>query len=460
MALPVDCYPLNRTEVGYLALHGMAGSVNQPYLLRLNRPLDADAVRAALRRLVSAHPRLRTLVEPGWHQHHFRVLPDDEIVDQLFEVAFRVRNDVDLDDPLALEMHHNELLNTPLPLERGLGLHSAFYPHPSRPLVMINVHHMLQDGRSMLRVVGDLLALLNGRAIQPTTMDCPSLLPPIAPQGLANWPRKLWAARAHAQAEAARRQSTPPVQLPTRHTPNYSAHVVQHHRLSASASALRRRARALGVSLNTLLVALFAEAFLRLEGQDPASAAVIRLSVDLRRYYPEGHQPEMGNFVAAFLVWEAVRGRPFEQRVRSVEDQVRQAMQRFDAREMCWGYLFEEAVRWLGRTAFGKLAWNLKRRGRFPQISLHATSLGDTNRLNAPDASVRIEQVWAVTCSLSLLVVITELADTIFLPVSFQRCETPPQAVREFMRHVDEVATEVASAHQVSSPGAPPAPTP
>lgn len=438
-------YPINRTEHAYISTHGMMGSFNQPYLMRLNAPVEEARVREGFRRLVSAHPRLRCVVEPGRLHYGFRVLADDEIVDQLFEIAWKVRRDVDLDDPAALEAFHNEILNDPLPLERGLGMRAFFLPHPQRPMLVMNIHHMLLDGRSILLLLGDLMGWLNGKAIQPSEMESRSMWPAAAPRG---W-RKLLAARAHVRESARLAAEAPAVQVPTKLTHNYSAHAVLHHRLAVGAAPLRARSRAIGVSLNTLLVALFAESFLRLETADPKSAAVIRLSVDMRRCYPEGEQPVIGNFVGAFLVREQRRGLPFDELARAIDAQVKEGTRRFDEREMGWTYLFEELVPYLGRTLTAYLGWKMKRAGKFPQISLHATSLGDANRINAADARLRIDEIWPVAPSLSLLFVTVEMNGSIFFPAAFQRCETDPQAVRAFLARVDDVAREIAA---VSAP--------
>lgn len=435
--MPATLYPLNRTEFAYLALDGMAASFHQPYLMRLDRPVEEAAVRQAMRDLVSAFPRLRTVVVPGAHIYHFRVLPDDEIVDQLFDVAYRVHHGLDLDDPAAIETHQNYLVNEILSLERGLGVRMTFFPHPQRPMLHLGVHHMLADGRSMLQMMAAILRHLNGHPIEAVPMEAPSLMEAIKPARWTQWPRKLLAARRHAKEQQRRLDAVRVLQVPTRDTPMYSANAVLHHRLACSADVLRAHARRSGVSLNTLLVAALAEAFLTFEAEDPKAAAVIRVSLDLRRFFPADQPtPQAGNYVGATLVVEQGRS-GLTARAKSVERQVRAAVARFEAREMGWAYLFEELYPILGRTLLGRLAWKLKAGGKLPRISVHATSLGDANWLNAPDARIRLDEMFGVVCSLSLLFVLQELNNTIFIPVAYQRCETEPEAIRAFLRHLD-----------------------
>lgn len=434
---PASTYPLNRSEHGYLALDGFAGSFHQAYLLRLDRPVDEALVRRVLRQLVSAFPRLRCIAVPGWHRHRWQLLPDDDTVDQLFDVAYRVRGDVALDDPAALQAHHTQLLNEPLPIEHGLAVRMGYYPHPQRPMIHLGVHHMLCDGRSMQMMISALLAALNGQPMAPVPMEAPSLLHTIRPLHWKEWPRKLLAARRHAQEQKRRLAAARVLQLPTRATPHYSAHAIVHHRLAVSAPELRACARRHGVSLNTLVVAAFSQAFLQPHAGDPLAASVIRLSVDLRRYFPPGQAvPQTGNYVAAFLVHEGGR-LTLAERAKSVEAQVRAALARYERREMCWGYLFEELMPLLGRTAIAHIAWGMKRAGRFPRISAHATSLGDCNRLNAADAAIRLHELHISAPSLSPLLAMTELNGQFNVDVVFQRCETEPDDVRAWLQRLD-----------------------
>lgn len=441
-----DTYPLNRTEHGYLAADGFAGSFHQAYLLRLDRPVDEPLVRRALRELVSAFPRLRCIAVPGWHRYRWALLPDGELIDQMFDAAYRVRGDVDLDDPRALEAHHSQLLNEPLSLEHGLAVRMGYYPHPQRPMIHLGVHHMLGDGRSMQLMIGALLGALNGQPMPRLPMEAPSLLHTIRPLRWRDWPARLWAARGHAVAQKRALAASRVLQLPTRTTPHYSAHAIVHHVLAVPAPQLRDQARALGVSLNTLIVAATAQAFIERSSGHAQDTAVIRLSVDLRRYFPPGHTvPQLGNYVAAFLVLE--RGAAtLQQRARSVEAQVRAALARYERREMCWGYLFDEATSWLGRTAISHLAWAMKRAGRFPVISAHATSLGDCSRLNAAQAAVRLQGLHIAAPSLSPLLCMSELDGRFRVDVVFQRCETEPQAVRDWLQGLDAVLLREAAA--------------
>src|SRR5690606_9202344 len=80
-----DIIPMNRTEHGYAALEGLAGTMLLPSLMRLSAPVTEEQVRKALRELVTAYPKLRAVVEPGWRMCHFRIQPDGPLVDQMVD---------------------------------------------------------------------------------------------------------------------------------------------------------------------------------------------------------------------------------------------------------------------------------------------------------------------------------------------------------------------------------------
>jgi len=104
---------------------------------------------------------------------------------------------------------------------------------------------------------------------------------------------------------------------------------------------------------------------------------------------------------------------------------------------MCWTYLIEEALPWLGRTLIGHVGVHLKRNGRFPVISCHATSLGDAGHVNAADAEVRAVQLVPSVNSISPLPVLVEMDGRLSLPMSWQLGETPVAAVDDFHRRFD-----------------------
>ncbi|MEY2843510.1 MAG: hypothetical protein RI920_1547, partial [Pseudomonadota bacterium] len=68
--------PLNRTEHAYVAVDGFAGTMMVATVMRISQPLTIEQVRKAARDLLTAYPRLRTLVEPGLWRYHLRILED------------------------------------------------------------------------------------------------------------------------------------------------------------------------------------------------------------------------------------------------------------------------------------------------------------------------------------------------------------------------------------------------
>lgn len=435
---------LNHTEHAYIAVEGLAGSMVITYMLQFNEAIEPARLRSVLRELVSAWPRFRGIVEAGLHSHRLRILPDNETTDQLFDVAFREDAHVDAADPAALERLHHQILNEVVPLEHGLLCRFRFVPHATSPALFLSVHHILFDGRSALQFLSDLLARLNGGPripVQP--LEAASHLGALAPASPLQWPAKLLKSFQNRAREAKWHKGLHIQQAAPQGHPYLSVHMVRHHTLAVGAQDLRRVARILDVSVNTLVTLILCEAYLSYAPNDPLAAAVVRQSVDLRRYYPQQseHQPRLlwGNHVGAFLVTEVGR-KSLRERADSVKAQVDEGMARFERREMLWNQLPGMLMPVLGRTLLSHIVHGMQRKGRMPRISCHATSLGNVSKLNATDARLRMVRLMTVVPSMSTLHVVTELDGQMHLPVVWQRSDATVEQMDDYLRRVDEAA--------------------
>lgn len=431
--------PLNFSEHAYVAFDGFMGSMPQVYLMRFDQPLKARQVRQVLRELVSSQSRLRGVIEPGWWRYQLRILADDHIVDQLFEQAWRETPHIDACNEQALEAEHNRLINQVLPLERGLGCRFQFMDHPQTPALFLTVHHLLGDGRTMVHLLTQIMARLNGGPpMAPQAAEGPSLLGALTPPKWWQIPVHMWRARGHAQRQAHALSQLHIQQFQSPNQPVLSTHAMRYFTSSAPASALRPLARQLGLSVNSLVTLALAETFLSMAKDDPQAAAVIRLSVDLRRFYPKdlGHGPLWGNHVGAFLVTETGH-KTLQERANSIKAQVEEGLGRFERREMLWTYLIYEVLPWLGRTAGGHLTMQMQRGLKMPRISTHATSIGNVSHLNPPDARIKLDLMMASVPSMAALHVLAEINDRIVMPLSWQRAEASIDQVDAYLARLD-----------------------
>lgn len=435
---------LNYSEHGYLSVEGLMGSTMLPYLMRLDAPVPADTVRAVVRELLSAFPRLRAVVEPGWHLHRLRVLPDDDILEQLFDMAWRVEAHLDAGDREALEDEQNRLVNEVLPMERGLLCRFRYIPHAHTPVLFMSVHHLLADGRTMQRLVTEIMHRLNGGPpMSQQPLDAPSLLDAVRPLHWWQWPRQMWRSRRHAVALAKRLAPLhiQRVGTPWRTVPSY--HCVKHYVLPVPARTLRQAARSLGVSVNVFITLVLAETFLAKAPHDPAAAAVIRTSIDLRRFHaPDvASRPLWGNHVATFLIIESGR-KTLHERAASIKAQQDEFVRRFEQRESFWLYLFYEAVPYLGRTMLTRILRNVRARNAMPQ-SCHATNVGNANSAMPPDARIRLIELVPAVANLDHLQMIVELDDRIYMPVMWERAEASRDEIVAHLQALDATCLRI-----------------
>ncbi|MEY2838065.1 MAG: hypothetical protein RJB60_364 [Pseudomonadota bacterium] len=448
-ALDPTVLPLNHTEHGYVALEGLAGSMGITYFLQFDQPVEVAQLRAVVREMVSAYQRFRGVIEPMAQRYQLRILDDGDTTDQLFEHAWRVMPHLDADNPEHVQALMQQLLNEVLPLERGLACRFHVIPHVQSPALLITVHHLLFDGRSALTFIADLLARINGGPpMRKQLLDSPSHLGAIAPRHWWQWPAKLWRSRAHTQRQAALQAGVKVLQAAPQAFKPMSTHQLKLHTVPGTTHEWRALAKRLGLSFNGLVTLALTEAFMSYAPNDPKAAALVRMSVDLRRYYPD--QPPdglvlMGNHVGAFLVNE-VGPKPLAERAASIKKQIDEGLARFDRRENLWVQWPMFIAPYLGRGVLSRLVLDMYRKARMPRISVHATSLGNISTLVPPEATTRLKHFTTIVPSLSTLHVVTELDHRLSLPVIWQRCDASPEQMDDYLARVDRVFADLRAA--------------
>jgi hypothetical protein len=455
-----DIIPLNRTEHGYVALDGIAGTMLLPSLFRLSGPVEADQVRRTLRQLVTAWPRLRAIVEPGLHLYHLRILPDGPLMDQMVDRAFMVEPHVNIDDPMALQEWHRSVINDQVPLEHGPCYQMRFVPHPTSPAIIFAVPHLFADGLSVAYLMHQIMRGLNGMSLDAMPVEAPQMIGSIAPPKWWQWPIVLGRARKHVLAQKKKLAAVNVLQVPTKLNTHYTTSGFMHHEVSIGTDDMRRATKKVGVSLNTLVVASFAQTFLEQSPDDPKAAAVIRISVDMRRLYPKeaGHGMLLGNHVGAYLVIEQGARKSPQERLLSIDAQLKEGIARYYRREMCWTYLFEELLPLFGRTLLSHVVVNLMKKQKFTKISAHVTTGGNVNMINVPDQPLRMVQLYSTVNSVSLLSSTLEIDGKYFTPLSWQLSETSNEDMADFRRRLDANLVKIVRAIIEDDSIVPPAP--
>ncbi|MBC7173684.1 MAG: hypothetical protein H5U40_14690, partial [Polyangiaceae bacterium] len=131
---------MNRNERLFVGLENVAGSLNIVFAIRFEGTVSKEAARAAVREIVRAHPRLRSLVEPTTFGHRFRILPAGPAVDERVDAAFEVFRGIDIDDDAAIADASARFANEPIVIEEELPIRVRFLPHRERPVLLLSVH--------------------------------------------------------------------------------------------------------------------------------------------------------------------------------------------------------------------------------------------------------------------------------------------------------------------------------
>ena len=429
--------PLNRSEHMYWAGEGYLGPINQAYMLRLDRHVDEALVRQTLRELNSAFPRLRGVLDPGWWSFKLRILPDDLIIDQLFDDAYRVQRGVDPSDRSALQSFHTEFMNEPISLERGLPWRARFLPHPTQPALLFSVHHIIGDGRSMVQMVTAIMGRLSGQPIRPCPLGSPSMVAAVTPPRWRDWPSTITAWRRVRRADRQRALGQQVITLASRRSERYTTSAVRYHELNCQPDELRATAKAMGTTVNTLIIAVLANSFLARSPNNPQAVAAIRMSIDLRRFLPEARQAEFGNFVSSFAV-RATHQASLQAQIRDVDAQIKENMARYEQRVYALPLMLAELLPWVGRTLYSHLILKLKRRHQLPPLSCHFSNLGSAEMVHPATPQVRVEELWPTTLSTALIIGLVSLSGKLFLSVIRQCDETDDSDLDGFLAVLDE----------------------
>jgi hypothetical protein len=443
-----QCFRMNFLDESYVSFEGPMGSMPIVYAMRFGTRVDPLHLKQVLRELVSANPRMRSVAEPGWHTYHLRVLPDNAIVDALFEQAWVVDTSASASDASAMEALHTRLHNLCVPIERGLLCRFVFVPDEHAPVFFLYAHHIVGDGATGQHLVAEMMKRLNGgppMVFQP--MEDPPLWQGFGPERLLDWPRAIWRSMKHERQVAQTVAAQQVVRLEAARSAYMSTHGLRYFDVPVAASRLREVARQWKVSLNTLVVLAVSEAFLSLDKDNPQAAAVIRQAMNVRKLYPasRGYGPLWGNHVGVFLIVET-QGKTLQARAQSIKQQIDESARRYSAKEGFGRYAFTEIVPWVGRTVLGRIITSMVRQRKLPELSCYISNVGSTNDANPPGAAIVLTEFRISVPSPNLIQVVTELNDVLRMPACWERSEIDHDKMGDYLQRLNDAFVKIAAA--------------
>jgi hypothetical protein len=428
---------LNRSEYGSLASEPYLGSVVISIVARFDRPIGFEQIKQALRDVTLAIPRMRANVVPTWWSYKFAVLPQDEWLEESINAAVTPLPHVDAGDPAALEALQTQAINTPLLLTRGLPWYAWYIPHPERPVLIHNIHHGVGDGTSIGLIHRALFARLNGLPIETLPLESSSQMPGVAPAHWWQWPKSMWAAIRNAREDARQRKGEHVISLATRRSERYIGSGLRRVVLPGGMKAAKATSKRLGTTVNTLVSAVVAQVLLARQKDDPRAVAVLRIAVDLRRYFPKGQAPQIGNYVVNIEL-RARHQSDLAAQVKSLTEQVRTQLDRYDRREGALACVTLEALTYvITQGTLAKAFMKLKASGALNKTSVFITNIGNTASVLPAAAQFSLVDYHMVTISPSFFVAVMSHDDCLQLTISHQLDEVPKAALDEFLIQLD-----------------------
>lgn len=423
---------LNRSEQASLAAEDPLGPINIVYLMRFDRPVDAALMRQALWDLMMAFPRLRALLSPGWWTYRLEILDDEFLLRSLFDMAFRERDQPVLNTQAECEAAQTAALNTPLSLQRDLPWRAEFDPRPAQPTLLLTVHHIMADGTSMAYLTQALLARLQGQTILPCPIEPSSQMPGLLPRRLRQWPESVWAWWQASRRDALQARDMRIVRLQTRHHPRFSHVRVHHAALPCTLSQFKAAAKAAPTTLNTLLVACLAQTFLAPHREDPRAVAVLRIAVDLRKYFPEGCAPRIGNHVVNLVVHARHRASLADQ-IQSIHEQITDHLGRFERHENTIPALIQAAQPFIGRRLISKALQALRASGGLSKTTAFITNVGSVDMLQPQGDGPRLIDLRPASVGPSFFIAVSTIGERVSLVLSHQQADFEQKTIDGFL---------------------------
>lgn len=423
---------LNRSEQASLAAEGPLGPINIVYLMRFDRPIDTALMRQALWDLMMAFPRLRALLCPGWLTYQLDVLDDEFLLRSLFDTAYRERDQPALNTQAECEAAQTAAINIPLSLQRDLPWRAEFDARPAQPVLLLTVHHIMADGTSMAHLTQALLARLQGQTIPPCPIEPSSQMPGLLPRRLRQWPESVWAWWQASRRDARQARDTHIVRLQTRHCPRFSPIRVHHAELPCTLPQFKAAAKAAHTTLNTLLVACLAQTFLAPHRDDPRAVAVLRIAVDLRKYFPDGQAPRMGNHVVNLVVHARHRASLADQ-IRSIHEQITDHLGRFERHENTLPNVIQAALPFIGLRLVSKFLQALRASGGLSKTTAFITNVGSVDMLQPQGDGPRLTDLRPVSVGPSFFIAVSTLGERVSLVLSHQQADFDQTTIDGFL---------------------------
>jgi NRPS condensation-like uncharacterized protein len=434
---------LNRSEYGSLATEPYIGSVVISVVSRFDRPMPLEKIKKALRDLTLAVPRLRANIVPTWRTYKLGIRPVDAWLEEDIEAAVQVMPHVNPDEPGTMEALLEQALNTPLLLTKGLPWCAWYIPHPDKPMLVHNIHHMVGDGSSIAYINKAFFSLLEGRAIEPLPLESSSQLPALLPAKLWQWPRSFWAAIQNGRADAARAKGQNIVTLATRQSERYQRSGVRLIDLPGGLSGAKAAAKRLRTTVNTLVAAIVAQVFLSRKLDDPKAVAVLRIAVDLRPYFPPGQAPRIGNYVVNIEV-RATHQPDLTAQVKSLTDQVQSQLARYKRREGALPCLALEGLTYLiTQGTLAKAFLKMKANGVLNKTSVFITNVGSSAGLLPENCPFGLHSYVMLSIGPSLFFALLSHGDRLQVMLSHQIDEIPRSAIEQFLSQLNMQYSQV-----------------
>jgi hypothetical protein len=432
---------LNYADFIYLTMEDVNIAQGAFLMLRFREAHPEAEIREAVRHLLLIYPRLRSLLEPTLFSYRLRILENnDERMGLFFSNAFRVIPKVGYNSSEFLSARRN-FYNEPFSLFQTIPVKILYFPDDPTPVLMFSIHHVVGDGFSCIHMMGSLMAYLNGKMVEPVPVDDTSLLPALANRPFYTLPLQ-FIKSVQAMAEDGRQTPKGRLIQATDRPVNFFGPVDVHQQaLKYGLPLIRSRAKELGVSITTVILAALAVSLTR--GRNvPGDMAGFIVSVNLRPYFPD-RQPVVGNYITGFMVrlpqalWDDEPAI-----IREIHSQMMNKIGRIEKRQTLVSGLAAKMSTFLGKKNYARIIRLAKQAGILSKTGALA-NLGNMDSLNSYGQKAQLCELLASSPSHGLFVSMSTLGEKVFVSFNFQEAEFSLPEVKACMARFEDCLGEM-----------------
>jgi|GEM_PF-2692902 len=413
---------LNHIDFLWLVMSRLFPSFGQLITLRFTTKHSPHEIKKAVRSLLSAYPRMRSLLENKITGLRLKVLADnDPLLERLFDESFFVKHDMIYDDRDYSE-YRKKLFNEPFDLEHGLAFKIHYLPDGNTPVLFLSIHHVLTDARGWLHMLNTFMSFLNGAPVKPLPADNPSLVPSALLKPWYAMPGRLLVSfKTYKKNMNVKRNDIPIIHARRADFCTFGDADLFQSEISHPFSAIHAKSHELGCSIfafTELCIAAISMAIRKTAHSLDGNVIQIYFIIDMRPLFHQA-KPIFGNYLLLGMI--RIPGEAPENPhnlITIVRSELMENLRQVKKRETMFPMMLNKLSTFMGLRNYTKAARYAKGSGKVP-LTYIFSNIGHADRLNSHGTKAQICEVIGTVPQNGIFISSSILGDRINTGISY-----------------------------------------